>query len=452
MTLLEQVKSKIDAIASTSSRKEKEQILAEISSDVSIAEEARAAFQLAYEPTIQFYIEDLSDLPEADGSSGYSHYSQLLCDLHERKISGNHAKQEIANFLASCSPEEQELIKRILKRDLRAGISATTINKAFPGLIYQHPYMRCDTLNSKTMPGLKYPAFSQVKMDGMYVDIVVDKESNKVTYMARSGNVLNFGNQARDEMILSQVSQSCVLMGEALVVDECGNYENRQTGNGHLNSDDLNQDLIRFVLWDWVPIADFRSGKSDIPYVERIVKVEKYAHLVDFFDLVVTKTINCEEDIKTHFKEVRSVGEEGTVVKNYHGLWKDGTSKNQLKVKVVAEVDLYITGWNPGEGKNEGLVGSVIARSSDDKVEVAISGFADADRKNITRMIDQLISTEQIITIKCNDLLTDANSEMLSLFLPRFVELRKDKQGKSQADSLNRIHSILENFELFKSV
>jgi DNA ligase-1 len=158
------------------------------------------------------------------------------------------------------------------------------------------------------------------------------------------------------------------------------------------------------------------------------------------------------DDIKNHFKAVRSEGQEGVVVKNYRTIWKDGTSKDQLKVKVVAEADLYITGWNPGEGKNQGLVGSVIARSSDDKVEVAISGFTDEMRRKITAMIDQLIETSQIITVKFNDLIADENTDMLSLFLPRFVELRKDKQGKAEADSLNRIHHILENFELFSSV
>ena len=87
-------------------------------------------------------------------------------------------------------------------------------------------------------------------------------------------------------------------------------------------------------------------------------------------------------------------------------------------------------GFNPGEGKFTGMVGSLIVASSDRKVEVAISGFSDALRKEITDNFD----TEwfgKICAVKYNERIgsKDKNREGIdSFFLPRFEEKRSDKE------------------------
>lgn len=433
----------IESIASTSSRKEKEAILESLKNNP-LCDEAKAMFMWTYDPLVNFYVEDLKDLPQPSGTHKFSHYTKLLSVLNNRDITGDEAKQAISDYLSTLSEEESELVKRIIKRDLRAGISTKTINKAFPKLIKETPYMRCSNLNKKTINKITYPCVSQVKADGTYVNIIV--EQNKVSYVSRSGNELKFNEPTRDSQLINH-SAGYVIMGEALVIGDNG-ILNRQEGNGYINSDDVDPTRITFEVWDIVTLDEFYNGLGELPYIDRLPKIEKIAYLVEDIALVETVTCNSFTDIENHFKLCRSKGFEGTVIKNYGGLFKDGTSTNQFKVKVVAECDLLIVGWNEGEGKYAGKVGSVMLQSSDGLVEVDTSGFTDDMREFLTMNIDLLISGERIMTIKFNDILTKEDSDKLSLFLPRFVEIREDKRGVSEADDLPRIKEILENFEL----
>ncbi len=59
-----------------------------------------------------------------------------------------------------------------------------------------------------------------------------------------------------------------------------------------------------------------------------------------------------------------------------------------LKVKMLSTADMYITGWIPGEGKNEGLVGALkcsLMDESGNDVEMAQPGaFTDEFRRQLS--------------------------------------------------------------------
>ena len=121
-------------------------------------------------------------------------------------------------------------------------------------------------------------------------------------------------------------------------------------------------------------------------------------------------------------------------------IWKNGTSKDQVKVKLEAEIDLKITGFNKGNGKNSELFGSLICESSDGMLSVNVSGFKDKDRKEIFDNFE--FYKNEIITVKANALMKHPKEESYSLFLPRFVEMRQDK---TVADDLTTIKNIFNN-------
>lgn len=102
-------------------------------------------------------------------------------------------------------------------------------------------------------------------------------------------------------------------------------------------------------------------------------------------------------------------------------------------------------GWNDGEGKNADMFGSLQCRTCDHLLEVNVSGFSDALRREIWENIDEWTGNGQggaIITVISNEILLPSQSNPLhSLFLPRFEERRHDKD---KADSLQR---VFEQFE-----
>jgi DNA ligase-1 len=125
-------------------------------------------------------------------------------------------------------------------------------------------------------------------------------------------------------------------------------------------------------------------------------------------------------------------GEEGTIIKNFDHVWEDKRSKGLVKMKAEKDCDLEVIGFNPGKGKNLGLIGSIICTSADNKVEVSISGLTDALRKEITD--NQADWIGRIVEVKYNERISSrTRTDVDSLFLPRFVELREDKDAANNS-------------------
>ena len=97
-----------------------------------------------------------------------------------------------------------------------------------------------------------------------------------------------------------------------------------------------------------------------------------------------------------------------------------------VKMKAEKDADMEIIGFNPGEGKFTGMVGSIQMASSDRLVECNISGFPDDLRKEITATQNELLGT--IATVLYNERIkSKSRTGVDSLFLCRFAEFRSDK-------------------------
>ena len=278
----------LDKISATSGKKDKVSLLSEVTSDYTLSEatEAQAAMEWAYDPRVNFFIEDLSKLPSPTENTNL-HLTEVLVMLSDREVTGDTAKQLISNYLNSAEEYEAELFKRIISRKLAAGMGATTINSVFPDMIYEHPYMRCALLDGKTLKGVKFPCISQVKLDGSYCDIVVTNES--VDVYTRYGNLVDLSviSEVDKYRLLnlavtlpSEYKSGYVLQGELLVMalneygEKDGTWLPRDEGNGFLNRDDKDQGRIYFGGWDLIPYEDFRKFSCNIPYKTRLGLVE----------------------------------------------------------------------------------------------------------------------------------------------------------------------------------
>ena len=119
-----------------------------------------------------------------------------------------------------------------------------------------------------------------------------------------------------------------------------------------------------------------------------------------------------------------SRGKEGVVLKNPTAIWRDGTSKEQVKLKLELDCDLKVIGFEEGEGKFAGTLSSLLCESSDKMLCTSVSGFNDKMRKEIWENRSDYL--DKIVTVRFNDIM-QKEGEVASLFLPRFVEFRDDK-------------------------
>lgn len=420
----------LNELAATNARTEKESILTNLSqADTVLFQKIGIA---AYSPEISYNIKKYPRPTVYTGANTLSDAIDGLKTLSSRQLTGKKAIEYTTRLEGSLTAEDGEVLFRIIKHDLRCGLTEGTMNKVWPDLIYTPPYQRCSSFNKKNLAKIHLPAFSQTKSDGMYVDIIAT--GGKVVYRSRNCEVKPFNNQVTDGMF----EQGFVFMGEALYKDENGKIMSRKDGNGRLNADDVDTSRIVFVLWDIVPVGDYNARICKIKYAARLNTLKvAIAGKSDALRLVATKVVNSTKDIIEHFKEEVAKGEEGTVIKNQDGIWADHTSPDQVKCKIEFECDLEIIALEEGTGKNAGRLGAAVCASSDRKLVTGVGiGFSDKDREALW---NDPKTVGMIITVKANDVIKDRNSDVFALFLPRNMSAVEVRSDKTTADTYERI-------------
>lgn len=413
----------------------------------------RDVLYYTYNPEFNYYIKATHKPANYGSQTLYELWPQacsLLIDLHNRDITGNSAHEAVTNLMSWMKKEEADIFESILKRDLRCGINAATINAAIDGLIPEYPYMRCSLPDKSNIGKFNWKAgvISQEKADGMFVNII-RRESGEILIQSRNGSIfpmIEFGTLVSSLQQLKGFYDETVLHGEMVVTDIGGHILPREEGNGMLNSVLKGGEFPygfypKVYLWDIIPLVGYKNGLCEKPYNARLFTLQKMVKdvLTDNISMIETRVVRSMDEARAHYTEMTECGKEGTILKYPTSIWKDGTSKDCVKFKIEAEVDLLVTGVNAGNGKNADTFGSLVCQSSDGLVEVAVSGFTDADRERIAGELDQWIG-KRVITVRANNLMPIPQSGgKRSLFLPRFVEERLDK---TEADSLEKIEAI----------
>ena len=113
---------------------------------------------------------------DTDGRQFDSSTLIMLNALAKRDLSGNAALDAIAEQCRQLTPQSEELLWRIITKDLKGGFGDSTVNKAIPKLLAEFPYMRCSLPHETKLEDYDWiiGVFSQKKADGMFFN--VDKD------------------------------------------------------------------------------------------------------------------------------------------------------------------------------------------------------------------------------------------------------------------------------------
>jgi ATP-dependent DNA ligase len=145
------------------------------------------------------------------------------------------------------------------------------------------------------------------------------------------------------------------------------------------------------------------------------------------------------DEAMSHFQDILATGQEGTILKDIKGTWKDGKPNWQIKMKLEMDVDLRIVGFNYGTGKNEHVISSVNAESADGKLFTRPTGMNESLMQHITENQESLMGT--IIEVKCSGLSHDSNGNY-ALLHPVFKQLRDDKDTCDSLESIMAIENM----------
>jgi ATP-dependent DNA ligase len=243
-------------------------------------------------------------------------------------------------------------------------------------------------------------------------------------FRSRNGKEINLLGNLEQEFIKLANGQNLVFDGELLVAIE-GNIQDRQTGNGILNKavkgtiSPKEAASVQATVWDVINYDTFKSGVGKIAYQVRFSVLESMP-LPNKIRLVESKVVGSLEEAEEIFKEYLAQGQEGIILKDMTGVWQDKRVKTQVKFKAELDCDLRIKAIQMGTGKYEGMVGAYICESEDGIITVDVgSGLSDDDRKNFDVL-------NKILVVMYNARIKNKQGKE-SLFLPRAVEIREDK-------------------------
>ena len=387
----------------------------------------REIIKLALDPFTQFYIRKIPKYTHnaLQPTIALQYALSQLFDLSSRTVTGNAAIAHLTDILSSCDPDDAAVIERIIQKDLKCGVSVSTANAVWHGLVHEYPVMLCSQFEQKLVDKVKFPAIVQKKEDGMRFNAIV--REGACEFRSRNGKEIQLLGELESEFICLANGMDVVFDGELLVANDDG-FCDRQTGNGILNKankgtikiDEAKQ--VHAQLWDMIPYIYFVSGHCPTPYVDRLNLLAKKT-FPDRIHLVETKIVNSLDEAQTIFEEYLANGDEGIILKDGSGEWEDKRAKHQIKFKGELECDLKIVDVEEGTGKYAGMLGAIVCESSDGKLRVNVgSGFNDEHRKTLKKkdLIDRIVAIKYNMRSK-----NKAGEE--SLFLPIFVELREDK-------------------------
>lgn len=445
------MKNILGEIAADSGKNAKIEILGKYKDN----ETLKKVIYLAHSPRVKFYIKKIPVYTSKQVLYSLDEALDMLSSFSSRDLTGGAAQAHLEHILESLTADDANVIERVIGKNLKIGMD-TGINKVFPGLIEETPYMGAKPFSEKLVRNLfgDKPVFSQIKEDGTYRNaIIVDGD---VELVSRSGEVSNL----TDAPFLRELAKflNCVLNGELTIdgyprmeangmvtsimdikdkAEERGEKETQKRilafEQKHGSFEGAIQKM-RFKVWDKISVDEYLEQKSSTPYFQRFASLEKILDMLKptRISMVETRMVTSYSEAVDHFQDALKRGLEGTIVKSYDGEWKDGKPSWQIKQKNEITLDLKIVGFNYGTigTKNEYVISTLQTESSCGCLKTNPSGMKEEMMKYITDNQDKLLNT--IVEIKCCGLSQDSEGNWSTLH-PTFGKLRNDK---NEADSL----------------
>ena len=353
--------------------------------------------------------------------------------LANRTYTGNKAIEFLENTIYEGSEENAQIIKGIINRDLRINMGRSNINKVFKNLIVKPPYMRCGIYGEKTAKKINFPAFVQVKADGMFQAVQVDQ--GEVTFTARSGEVRELPHlEAKFRNF-----KDGVYIGELLVYG----LDNRSESNGIINSDGSKQ-KVYIQLWDFVTLDEYSRGKDKTNktwYKDRFAQLTDNVVEDDNIKIIETYQVQNIQDALKFTTDWMNQGLEGAILKDKNNLFIDHTSPTQLKLKLEIDAEVRVTGFIEGKvgTKREKTFGSLVFENDEGTIKGSTSGFNDKQLEEINNNREAWIG--KVITVQFNDVTKGRDNDYYALSHPRFIEARDDKDT---TDTLERVQEMKE--------
>ena len=356
--------------------------------------------------------------------------------LARRELTGNAAITAVNYMRMNAKEAEWNLwYRRILVKDMRCGVSETSINKFAPEK-FQIPVFTCQLAydGAKHESKVAGTKFIEVKLDGVRVITIVYPNGQVDQYSRNGKELLNFDH------IKQQFAKHAVFLAEPMVFDGevmSSSFQDLMKQVHRKSNVEANDAVLH--LFDMLPLKEFQDGKSTKNQSERSALLAGWhslysAHMPNIAvveqELVDLDTIKGQERFKMINTQAVAGGYEGIMIKDPNAVYECDRTVAWLKIKPFIEVTLTVVDVEEGTGKNENNTGALVCEGTDDGVFIRVNvggGLTDKLRAAIWNHKEAVKG--QLVEVRA-DAVTQNQDGSYSLRFPRFLRFRGFEPGE----------------------
>ena len=318
----------------------KEQILSNCLHD----KEFQKGLEMALSPFTTFGIAKIPISKQDGFGLGFEQFSEGLAKkLISREVTGNKARELIQEHMKYATKDEwNNWYRRILRKDLRCGISVKTVNNVAKksALDFQIAVFGCMLANdAKKFPKkLVGKCLIEYKFDGVRVITLV--HNGKATMYSGNGKVLdNFPHiiEAIHKMKLEDV-----MLDSEVMTRDFQSLMKQVT-----RKDDVKTEDAHLVIFDALPLEEWEEGKGKLDTLHRkryLDKLFSYSYLnllhinkISCIEIVAFEFVDLDtEDGQAKFAEMHEEalkkGYKGLMIKPIKGLYENKRSSAWLSM------------------------------------------------------------------------------------------------------------------------
>lgn len=324
---------------------------------------------------------------------------KIFENLASRYLSGNMAKSEVRGLYYSAPTDQHaNLLKRILDRDLRIGIDAKTLNKAYPNFI---EVFACQLAKEYLPKFVTYPVYVEPKIDGIRALAIEGK-----LYSRTGARIPNIA-------IEQHLPQHEVLDGELFAGDWAKTISARSDASIPME----------YHIFDVIPLEEWTSEKFKMPLRERQISLGYYVigPITKVPSAFLTNQTELQEAYSLHLDN----GHEGVMIKDPKAPYSLRRSRAWMKLKPTNTLLAEVIDLQEGTGRNEGALGALVCKTGAGVEFKVGTGFSEEQRNAWwSRVRDNTNLIGQKIIVKYQAL----TPSHVPLF-PRFISWCKHDQS-----------------------
>lgn len=296
-----------------------------------------------YNPFKQFYVTSANIKKNSHliATAENEDIFDLLDVLSTRVVTGHAALARINKFILD-NKEYEDLIYKILDKDLECRVKADIINEIYPALIPTFSVALAESYKDvkDKVDLIKDGYYASRKLDGCRCIASIDEEGD-ITFLSREGREFHTLNVLKEELQKLNL-KNVVFDGEICLLDDKGN----ETFQGIMSAilrKDYTIPTPKYLVFDFLTYDDFYNKTSSTTFSDRHKQLSSVLSVYtgSVIDVLKQTRIETAEQFVALSDEAKDKKWEGLILRK-DTVYKGKRSRDLLKVKEMQEAEYIV--------------------------------------------------------------------------------------------------------------